>query len=515
MNTRYLRTSSSITYFVAAVCLALLLLEVWNSWNARRVQLQDTYSAVGNISSSLAQHANATFKEADIVIAGVSERIRNDGLGRTARQRLHQLLVGSVRELDALNGVFIFDEDGNWIVTSEPTLLTQFNNADREYFQYHRNHPDLMPRIGKPIISRSTGEWVFTISRRISKSDGSFGGVILATINADYFKSFYDRFDIGHDGAVSMGLMSGVSLYRRPLNENSIGRDLTNFSFYQDFILRSNDEVTLIKSPIDGVNRYVSFRRVDNYPLFVVAALSKDEALSGWVGTTMVSAIFVLTALVLVCYFGHRLQMSIKSRELAETRLRHAKRKLATLNRSLSQLALQDGLTTLANRRNFDQTLASEVNRAHRTGSELSVLMIDVDHFKLYNDHYGHPQGDLCLKAIAQAIEDCIKRPGDLAARYGGEEFAVILPGCSKDGALDIALLVCDRIRKLQIPHDGNATKYATVSIGLACMTEPIGGDAGASLLSAADAALYMAKSSGRDKVVRYAPDLNELDLRS
>lgn len=504
MKVRYFRSSNSITYFVIAVCMALLLLEMWNAWNARNIHVREAHSAVGNISFSLAQHANATFKEADLLLLDVAERIQRDGLQRLDRERLHELLTRGVRNLESLKGVFIIDDSGNWLVSSEEPPLPRINYADREYFQYHRDHPDLMPRIGKPIVSRSTGKWVFTISRRISKSNGDFAGVISATIDTEYFKKFYDRFDIGDDGALSMGLMSGVTLYRRPLNENAIGRDLSNLSVHQDFILRNNDEVALLQSPIDGVTRYISFRRVEDYPLYVIAALSQNERLSGWAGATIISAIFVLTALVLISYFGHRLHISMKCRDLAETRLRHAKQKLKSLNRTLSQQAFQDGLTGLANRRNFDETLADEVKRAYRTGAPLSVMMIDVDHFKRYNDRYGHPQGDACLKTVARAIHDCIKRPGDLAARYGGEEFAIILPGCTREGARSIASLICHRVRCLLIPHEDNEKKFVTVSVGVACLEVPREADSTTDLLSAADAALYLAKSNGRDRLAEY-----------
>ena len=506
-------TSSFIAYFVGAICAALLGIEIWNAWKARDIQLQETYAAVNNVSSALAQHANETFKEADIVLTDMSERIRHDGTGAASLARIHELLANHVRELHSLNGLFIYDENGKWLVTSQDALLTQYNNSDREYFQYHRDHPDQMPHVGPPVISRSTGKWIFTISRRISKPDGSFGGVALATINSDYFQEFYHRFEIGNEGALSMGLMNGITLYRRPLREDSIGLDLSNQSIYQNFLLQAKDGVALITSPIDGMTRYVSFRRVADYPLFVTAALSKDEVLAAWAGNTLVRSIFVLTGLVLVSFFGWRLHVNARSRELAERRLRQAKRKLASLNRSLAQMALHDGLTSLANRRHFDQTMQAEMSRAACHGGQVSLLMIDVDFFKRYNDRYGHQQGDHCLKNIATAIESCVSRPGDLAARYGGEEFAVILPGCSREGAQQIATLICETVRSLCLPHEGNTAGVATVSVGVATADNPPSADCATQLISAADAALYTAKSSGRDRAVWFETDLAAQDL--
>ena len=173
-------------------------------------------------------------------------------------------------------------------------------------------------------------------------------------------------------------------------------------------------------------------------------------------------------------------------------------------NAALEALAATDALTGLGNRRQFDALLQREWRRAARDGSALGLLMIDVDFFKRYNDQYGHPQGDACLKAVAEAIGAAFRRPGDLAARYGGEEFAVLLAG-SDIGA---AVLAAERLRGvlagLGLPHGGNPRGIVTVSIGVADAWP--GQGAPEELLAAADLALYEAKRQGRNRVVRARP---------
>lgn len=171
----------------------------------------------------------------------------------------------------------------------------------------------------------------------------------------------------------------------------------------------------------------------------------------------------------------------------------------------LRSQTFSDGLTGIANRRHFDVSIEKELRRAKRTVSPLSLLMIDIDYFKAYNDHYGHQRGDECLIQVAGNLSTVLHRPADLVARYGGEEFAVILPDNRRDSACLIANAMRQKIESLALEHaqSKNPAKLVTVSIGVACMipdhhAEP------ADLIRAADRALYQAKKQGRNQVVVY-----------
>ena len=181
----------------------------------------------------------------------------------------------------------------------------------------------------------------------------------------------------------------------------------------------------------------------------------------------------------------------------------------------LRRISTVDALTGVANRRWFDRALAREWRRARRGGEPLALLMADVDHFKLYNDRYGHPAGDECLRAVAHALTTASQRPADLVARYGGEEFMLLLPGTPRQGAQHMAHRVLDVVEALAIPHAASPTsQHVTVSLGLACYDEESATWVQQSpdsrfnelqapgeiddLVKAADAALYVAKRSGR-----------------
>ena len=180
--------------------------------------------------------------------------------------------------------------------------------------------------------------------------------------------------------------------------------------------------------------------------------------------------------------------------------LRESQQQLAQANIKLQQLADMDGLTGLANRRRFDAMLSNEWLRAQRTQQPLSLLMCDIDFFKLYNDRYGHLAGDECLKKVAAALGANLRRPGDLAARYGGEEFALVLPDTDAAGAMARAELCRQQIEALALPNQPGHN--VTLSIGVACMV-PTTIAVSLDLIDHADRALYQAKHAGRNRVAQ------------
>ncbi len=175
---------------------------------------------------------------------------------------------------------------------------------------------------------------------------------------------------------------------------------------------------------------------------------------------------------------------------------------LEIANQKLEKLAVIDGLTGIANRRKFDDYIKSEWLRLAREKAPLSLILCDIDYFKLYNDTYGHQRGDSCLKQVSQAVKKVAKRPADLVARYGGEELAIILPNTTAEGAKQLAYRICLQIQSLQIPHIASPVDlYVTVSLGVAGLI-PDHDSSFEELVSIADSNLYKAKELGRNRVV-------------
>ncbi|MEH2290998.1 PleD family two-component system response regulator [Nostoc sp.] len=177
--------------------------------------------------------------------------------------------------------------------------------------------------------------------------------------------------------------------------------------------------------------------------------------------------------------------------------------KLEAANLELQRLVTIDVLTQVANRRGFEEYFSQEWQRLKREQRPLSLILCDVDFFKLYNDTYGHRAGDRCLQKIAQAFKDIIKRPGDLVARYGGEEFAVILPNTDTKGTTHVADIICHAVRTLAIPHQNSqVSSHVTISVGFTTEIPQPDSDL-EEMIAAADQALYKAKAAGRDRFVR------------
>jgi diguanylate cyclase (GGDEF)-like protein len=188
-------------------------------------------------------------------------------------------------------------------------------------------------------------------------------------------------------------------------------------------------------------------------------------------------------------------------RKARERDLLDVTRRLKEANRALEDLSNLDSLTGVANRRFFDTRFAHEWMRALREGAPLALIMLDIDHFKLYNDCYGHPQGDVCLRQVVGALRKTLKRPADLLARYGGEEFIILLPQTHRDGVRAVAEELRAAVEALHIPHVASPhSQQVTISLGAASVI-PDRYTARESLLQAVDAALYSAKHEGRNRV--------------
>jgi diguanylate cyclase (GGDEF)-like protein len=185
-------------------------------------------------------------------------------------------------------------------------------------------------------------------------------------------------------------------------------------------------------------------------------------------------------------------------------RLVNVTRELAASNRALQELSSRDGMTGISNRREFDVAIEREWNHAQRGRSPLGLILCDIDHFKAYNDTYGHQLGDDCLRAIAQALQGTVRRKVDLAARYGGEEFALLLPDTAPVSALLMAGRALEAVRSLGIPHAGSPRGHVTASLGVVSAV-PKASELPSQLVAAADRALYEAKTKGRNQAVMHA----------
>ena len=380
----------------------------------------------------------------------------------------------------------LLDETGRILADSTSSTPRPDNFSDRPGFQKQRESDSLALQVDGPYLSR----WGFkdlciSFSRRLPSDNGQFVGIASASMRLSYFDQLFRTLDIGPTSTVNLLSAEGVLLARQPGDNNRtfVGQ---NFSMRPNFkrILSEVNGSFAAVSELDGANRLYTFSRVGDLPLIVVVAQSRDDVYAVWKRNAMLVAgatgLLCIGILWLSWLLGRQLQLR-----------QHAERELAGL-------AATDGLTGLANRRSLDQALKQEWARGMRSGQPLALLMIDVDHFKAFNDRHGHHGGDVALRSVAQALAASIRRPGDLAARYGGEEFMVVLPETNKTGACILAEKL--RLAIEALPPFGDDTLPITVSIGVATHL-PISHDVPEPLFHAADRALYRAKKNGRNRV--------------
>jgi diguanylate cyclase (GGDEF)-like protein len=478
--------------FIAAVCLCLCGLLYLQLEQSRRHDLRQAQVASSNLTRAMAQQAEDTFKKADLVLTSLVDWIQADGFGPAVRPRLQKTFARRVLALNQFHGIFLFDQKGQWVVTSFENLPRGSGVADREYFKFHQQNVSTVAHIGPAIRSRENGEWIIPVSKRVNDKNGQFQGVLLAGIKMSYFDQFFKSFSIDDNGSMFLGLTDGTLLARRPFVESQIGTSLARGEIFEKLLTRAPSGSATFTSMVDGVVRLYGYRQLEAYPLVVSAASSKDSILAGWYDTAFRSSLIVALVMLGVGVFGWVFIRQVRVGERIEADLRKAQE-------ALELIATHDSLTGLANRRLFERALDIEFGRGARQQSPLSLIMLDIDFFKRYNDTYGHVVGDHCLAQVARAVKKCCHRKADLAVRYGGEEFAVLLPDTDIHGAMTIAEQIRRCVMDKNINHSGSPTGYVTVSLGCYSFV-PTGHDSIEVFLQRADAALYQAKHSGRNR---------------
>ncbi len=382
----------------------------------------------------------------------------------------------------------MIDAKGRIVVDRDDTPHGDIFFSDHDFFKAHVEHPDArLYYISAPYRPRlRNGAYSLALSRRINSADGSFNGVAVITLNIDYFKTLLSLVNFGGKGSVFIVQQNGLMLARKPaLAANAVSSVASSPTFSAMKAQPSGSYISV--SPLDGVRRIYTFMRVPGTHLIAAVAPAEQDVLAAWSDRSLVIGLLTFFFGAGFVAISWLLAISLRARAIAQ--------------KKLQRLAGTDSLTGLSNRRAIDRRLDDEWRRARRTNQPLSALFVDVDHFKLYNDTYGHAMGDDALIAVADCIQHSIKRPGDITARYGGEEFVIVLAGAAAAGASAFAERLRAEVERLAIAHSGSPNGILTVSIGCATTLPSQDTDA-LKLLNHADAALYRAKRAGRNRAI-------------
>lgn len=485
---RYLRSARSWIALGVLAPLGMLALSALMLLDLRRDAWEKAEQTSKNLLQVIERDIARNVEIIDLSLQGVVDNLRAPGLA-DIDPRLRQLALfdraATARDMGVM---LVIDENGDSVFDANAVPARRLNNADRDYFRVHKARADLGLHISSPLISRLLGEAVIVLSRRIDKPDGSFGGVVLASLKLAYFSALFDRIGLGQEGGINLYLRDGTRLIRHPSVAADIGANIAGAPTFRRFLAEHSGSFTGI-SVRDGVERYYAFTQVGHLPLVLNVALGTREIEAEWqskaVGIGLAVLVLCGLTILLSLLFGRELRRS------------------AAMQAELVRLAGTDLLTGLPNRRRFEEVFADASRAARRGGQPLALLVIDADHFKRYNDRHGHAVGDAVLKGLADSLTASVRRPGDLAARVGGEEFAVLLPETDRDGALRVSETIHAAVAGLAVPAVGIGPGSITVSIGLAVSA---GDGAAGDLYRRADAALYEAKDGGRNRT-RCAPD--------
>ncbi|SDM88029.1 diguanylate cyclase (GGDEF) domain-containing protein [Methylobacterium phyllostachyos] len=415
-------------------------------------------------------------------------------------------LVAKLQRLAAFNAaaigpglglIAVTDAKGYIVAASSTGALKTSDLSALSEFQSLRSNPGLGLILTGPSRSLMTGREIIRMTRAVGAPDGTFAGIVTGSLDLDQFQAQFSRLRFDDGLIVNVFQQDGTLLIRVPAKPGTLGRSIATSPGYRAYRASERGEF-LGHSHLDGEMRLYSFANLRDLPLIVTVATSVDSIQARWIYKAAIIAALIL------CLNGLSVGLTILvQREFR----RHAAATASTreANAALMVLARTDGLTGLPNRRSYDEHFAVEWKQATRFGTPLSLLIVDADHFKQFNDRFGHRRGDEVLRAIA----DCLCRTltvGSLGFRIGGEEFVAILPGLDLTQAIGVAESVRRAVINLQIAHAPEIGGVATVSIGVASAA-PDAGEGPEALFISADAALYAAKTAGRNRV-RTAPQV-------
>jgi diguanylate cyclase (GGDEF)-like protein len=469
LSAKLLILSSVVTVIgFSAICASVML-------DMRRGEEELARQTLENLASGVDADIGRNVELYDLSLRAVASNMVMPEINQVSKPIRQLILFDHAATAKHFGGIQVFNAEGRLTIDASTLDPVPEDRSDEEYFTVHRDRPDAGLFISRPMLHH--GAYAIVLSRRITGDDGGFLGVVAGSIRFSYFHDLFGRLHLGPNDIITVFRRDGTLIMRTPFDLDMIGKNLGHFPAVRRALSEPSGSYSGISTAAHPSRLYIW--RDGTGPLVVLVGKPWDDILKLWrteatrIGAIMLALIAFVLAVTLFL-----------AREIGRR---------ATAEDKLEELATTDALTGLRNRRRFDTAIDAEGRRAARQQTPLALLMIDADHFKSYNDSFGHQAGDEVLVGIAICISDSVRRASDCAARYGGEEFAVLLPGLSSEEALRVAETI--RLKVLKWFGD---TGITTVSIGVASLMPDTATDWG-QLVNGADKALYAAKAAGRN----------------
>jgi diguanylate cyclase (GGDEF)-like protein len=481
---------SSVTVVACGAIIAIVMVGLCTVvlYQGRQDALDRTRDALRDISLIAQRDIERNLELYALSMQAVVDGLQEPDVMALPAHLRNKVLFDRAASAQYLGSMVVLDAAGNIVIDAGNDAPRTGNFADRRYFTVQRDHPDAGLYISDPYQARLRGgSPSIAMTRRLSNPDGSFAGIVLLTVNLEYFNHLFAGLSLGPHGSMSLIGKDGVMVMRQPYDLRIIGRNIRTASTFHHFLSAPEGSFSETSS-IDGTRRLYWFANFPHFPLIIMVAAAEQDIYAAWRRRTLTIGSLMLAFGLAFIALSMLLGAQLRRRMRAES--------------ALQLLARTDGLTGLNNRRSLGEILDLEWRRTKRTSGVMSLLFVDIDRFKSYNDTYGHQAGDDALAAVARCISKSIRRPSDTAARYGGEEFVVVLPDTPASGALEIAEKICRAISDCGITHTGSEYGRVTASIGVVSRMPGTCDDLTAAI-KAADEALYNAKATGRNRVAQ------------
>ncbi|WP_347555327.1 diguanylate cyclase [Robbsia sp. KACC 23696] len=470
----------------------MMALCAWSLYQSRLDTFHNAQAHLQSITSVVERDIERNFELYSLSLDAAVDGMQQPQVMRLPPGLQRQVLFDRAASAQFLGSMLILNPEGDIIIDSEHDIPRAGNFADRDYFQVQRENTGVGLYVSDPFKSRLREEaWTIAMSRRLNHTDGSFAGVATLSVRLQYFRYLFSSLNLGHGMSVTLVKDSGELVMREPLVDPSvIGQSFAGSQAFEHF--NATQEGSFVAhSRSDNTDRLYAYHRLPGLPMIVAVASSLDDIYAEWWRRTMTIGLLMLMSGIGFVAMAATLGKQLRRRMAAEV--------------ELEVMARTDGLTGLSNRRMLTEILDREWANAHVSGSAFSLLFVDIDHFKMFNDTYGHQAGDVTLSEVARCIRESIRADVDSAARYGGEEFVIVLPDTGPVAANGVAHKVLQAIRSLHIPHDLSTYARVTASIGMVTWSAQTDRSIPA-LIKAADDALYRAKAEGRNRVVSELP---------
>lgn len=458
---------------------------LYQNWTVRLDEAHSRLVRSASVGNFLVETAlNSAAKSLDSTQAALSKAIQADQM---SHELAHSMLNSSYTKFqtfnktDAFGLLFFVDKNGKLYAQSSGKADTNIDFTDRFYFKELRDNPDLNRTIGPLVLARTTGQWVFHMSVPIYGKKGEFSGVLVQQIlEKDIANKLMQYADPNHFEHMMTHFDSSAPSFVYPPPD-------TQFTLPSEFSFtlgHKKEEMTNIGAHTDSLLMMSATSPTHDLETFATYPISKlkNEFILGNRHLMLYAFIGILFSTA-IFYYLHDLSKQLMAAQMS---------------------SLHDPLTKLHNRRALDETLPTLLSESRRAQEPVSVLFIDIDHFRYFNDHYGHESGDIALQAVAQALASSVKRPLDFVCRWGGEEFVVVLPKTNRHAAMKVADNILDSVRQIELECTNGDRPRLTVSIGHVTSTlevAPVEED----LVDEADKAMLQAKGQGRNQRVEYS----------